>query len=100
MVVTRRLPCTPHNSHRADVATLWQLRGLRDNYGVCMAVTGSMWWLLDGCRVRPITVGGRSNLVAVTRSMWQLWVCMAVTGSMWWLLEGCRVRPITVMYIP
>ena len=26
-----------------DVATTWQLRGLCDNYGVYVAVTGSMW---------------------------------------------------------
>ena len=28
-----------------DVAISWQLRGLRDDYGIYVAITGSMWLL-------------------------------------------------------
>ena len=45
-----------------DVVTSWQLQGLHGCYRVyiiiyrvCVAVTGSMWHLLEGCQVRPVT---------------------------------------------
>ena len=49
-----------------DAATSWQLRGLRGNYGVYVAVTG-------------------------LRGNYGIYV--AVTGSTWRLPEGCHVHP-------